>query len=113
MTTPQTRTWTALEVAQVLVDAYEVGRMAERQRIIDDAAETRAIWSTHQLIRITPEQRIAERIADMEAHAFRAATPRQVPPGHCGSGTYPGGPVDFETGATLRTAHLTVVREAA
>lgn len=79
--------WTDDQVAYLCELSWDNGRAYEHRRITAAAAEVDEAWNRRALP--TLEQRIAERIAEMEAHS--AATHRRLghPPGY----EYRGGPV--------------------
>ena len=88
MSTEPLETDTAVSFAVDL--AYAAGVLAERERIGEAMAELDATWRAQGTV--SYEQRVAARIAEMERHAANN-------PANTWRGNYPGGPVDFETGA--------------
>jgi hypothetical protein len=76
------QTFTRPQVAYLLALALDQRRTA-------DLAETIATWQDHAVTPPTREQRVADRLAEMER---RSGPPR-----------YHGGPVDYETGRPFRT----------
>jgi len=89
----QQEVYTSAQVAYLLHLAYESGRTAAAG---EDLAEAVACWAEHPLPRITRAQRVAQRIAEMEAAARRwwAEQGRTYQ-------EYRGGPVDWETGRPI------------
>lgn len=88
------QTYTRDQVAYLMHLAYLSGRTT---RALDDLAELHGTWAEHREPRITREQRVAERIADMEQAARRAA--------HLEGRAHhdhPGGPVDWHTGQPVQ-----------
>ena len=85
--------YTADQVAYLLHLAYESGRTAAAG---EDLAEVVACWAEHPLPTITRAQRVAQRIAEMEAAARRwwAEQGREYR-------EYRGGPVEWETGRPI------------
>lgn len=92
---PQT-TYTREQVAYLMHLAYLSGATA---RHLGDINEMTKTWATHPHQRITAEQRHAERMAEMAAHAAQINAELGRPPGY----EYHGGSVDWETGRPLRT----------
>lgn len=84
-------TYTAAEVHTLLYAAYNRGRYDA------DINELRGTWAEHDEPRATREQRVARRLAEMDATA-RARAARDGRPYRI----YPGGPVDWETGRPVR-----------
>lgn len=92
------QTFTREQVAYLMALAYESGRA---QAAGEDLAETIACWTEHPLPSLTREQRVAQRMAEMDRLA-RAQAAREGRPYRL----HPGGPVDWETGEPVR--HLLV-----
>lgn len=88
-------TFTSAQVAYLVALAFESGRTAAAG---EDLAETVACWVEHANPRRVRGDRVAARVAEMEAAARRWAEQagRQYRP-------YRGGPVDWETGQPVRT----------
>lgn len=86
------RLWTDDQVAYLVDLAWDSGRAYEWRRLAEGHAELDACW--RPVGRAAYEQRIAERIREMEDAAAQM-------PGNTWHGQYPGGPVDYETGAVL------------
>ncbi|MET7867957.1 hypothetical protein [Micromonospora taraxaci] len=84
---PNRQTFTRAEVAYLMHLAYLSGGTARQQGDLNELLHT---WATHPHRRLTAEQRVAERIAEMAAQG----------------GDYRGGEVDWETGSPVR--HLGV-----
>lgn len=85
-------TYTADEVHALLYAAYVRGRYDA------DINELRGTWAEHDEPHATREQRVQQRLAEMEQTA-RARAAREGRPYR----PHPGGPVDFETGRPVRT----------
>ncbi|HEX6513958.1 MAG TPA: hypothetical protein VF049_00140 [Nocardioidaceae bacterium] len=84
------RLWTDEEVSYLVDLAWDSGRAYEWRRIAEGQAELDACW--RPVGRVAYEQRVAQRLREMEDAAARQ-------PDNTWRGGYPGGPVDFETGA--------------
>lgn len=84
------------EVHALVYAAYVRGRYDA------DLHDLHGTWAEHREPRATREQRVAQRIAEMEQHAERVSAALGRPPGW----TYPGGPVDWETGAPVRRLEI-------
>lgn len=80
---PNRQTFTRAEVAYLMHLAYLSGGTAREQGDINELFHT---WATHPHQRLTAEQRIAARLAEMAA----------------AGGDYRGGEVDWETGRPVR-----------
>lgn len=85
----------AEQAEQAATLAFQLGREHERAEL----AELESTWKP--LARKTYEQKVAERVAEMERHAARLATELLERHGRV-PWTYTGGPVDWETGRPLR-----------
>lgn len=83
--------WTPDKVAHAASLAYAKGYNDAREFL----AETTATW--RPLARKTHEEKVAERMAEMDATARRRAERLGYP-----YRIYPGGPVDWETGLPLQ-----------
>jgi hypothetical protein len=75
----------------VVRTAWEAGRCFERDLLAYVLDDIRCVVAP--LPRLTHEQRVQQRIADMEAYAVVSNTTWR--------GRYPGGPVEWETGALI------------
>ncbi|WP_229401939.1 hypothetical protein [Micromonospora okii] len=99
-------TFTAAQVSVLLHLAYETGR---RHGAAEDLAELHGTWMEMAAPRPTREQRVADRLGDMEHRAQVNAARRDQP-----YRVHPGGPVDFHTGEPVqRINHLYPIGEAA
>ncbi|ATO14668.1 hypothetical protein CO540_13215 [Micromonospora sp. WMMA2032] len=83
-------TYTADEVHALLYAAYIRGRYDA------DINELRGTWAEHDEPRATREQRVAQRLAEMD-DAARVRAAREGRPYRL----YTGGPVDWETGRPI------------
>lgn len=88
----------AEQIERAAVTAHALGRAYERAELAELAVTT---WAP--IARRTHEQRVAERIAEMEAAAQRVATDLLDRYGRV-PWTYTGGPVDWDTGRPLGVA---------
>lgn len=92
------RTYDRDEVAYLMHLAYEAGRL---HAAAEDHAEVAACWAEFAQPTPTREQRVADRLADMDRvarmQALRQDRPYRI---------HPGGPVDWATGRPVR--HLEV-----
>lgn len=88
------RTFTADQTAYLMALAYDSGRTCAYR---EDLAEMHSVWEDHADRRRTYEQRVADRMAEMDRSA-RARAEREGRPYRI----HPGGPVDWETGQPVR-----------
>ncbi|MFE7868818.1 hypothetical protein ACFUYE_00500 [Micromonospora humida] len=93
---PTRETYTREQVAYLMRLAYDSGRTATH---LADVARIHCASVDSGWTRKTYEQRVAEETAEMAAHAASQ-------PWNTWGGSYPGGPVDWETGRPAR--HLEV-----
>lgn len=84
------RLWTDNEVGLLTDIAWDCGRYFERHRVAEGHAELEVCW--RPVGRRAHEDRVARRLAEFAACAVRQ-------PGSTWLGCYPGGPVNWETGA--------------
>lgn len=88
------QTFTRDQVAYLISLAYQAGR---RHAAADDLAEMVGCWQEYAEAPRTREQRVADRMAEMDRlariRAAREGRPYRI---------HPGGPVDWDTGRPVR-----------
>lgn len=90
--------YTEDQVLDAVQRAYATGAMLERWRIATGYVELDVAWRAHAQAHVDPEQWVRERLAVMERYVARRAAVTGKPDGYVGH-NYPGGPVDWVTGA--------------
>jgi hypothetical protein len=91
---PNRQAFTRAEVAYLMHLAYDAGRTATH---LEDVARTHCAWEDRPFLRKTYEQWVADELAEMD-RAARARAEREGRPYR----EYRGGPVDWDTGSSVR-----------